>query len=84
MIHDLYLLYIPNQDWGVFDASSCPDTHRFPDYLFRQYDVLDEDRDGVFAKLKDIQGKLVRDKVVPNEDNQSDIFPELSDLIEGE
>ena len=82
MNHNLYLLWIPNEGWGTFDEGTSPDLHNvFPEYIYRKYTVSAKDEEKVFHKLRSVQQELNSKGVVPTEERQNEIFPELSDLL---
>ena len=78
---DIYLLYALNQGgWGVFNAMDCPDPGVFPDWMYKKYEVPREDKDRVWKKLDNIKSDWASRGVLPT--NGTNIFPELSDLLE--
>jgi len=81
MDYDLYLLWVPNEGWGVFNACSCPDPGAFPNWMYRKYTILMEQHDKVFGRLREIKERLDVNQIVPTKDKEKDIFPELSDLL---
>ena len=80
MEYDLYLLWVPNEGWGVF-GYGCPDPGAFPNWMYRKYTIPIEQRVKVFGRLMDIKERLEVEKVRPTKMNERKIFPELSDLL---
>jgi hypothetical protein len=81
MNKDLYLLWAPNQGWGVFNSSSCPDPEAFPDWMYKKYTIPGEKYDKLFEKLIELKERLCIEKIIPAKVKEKDIFPELSDLL---
>lgn len=78
---ELYLLWSP-QGWGIFNEVNCPDSHGLPQYWFKKYEVpCDEERE-VFNKLMDAMVQLVKKNIIPDEENYSRIFPDISNILE--
>jgi len=80
MNYNIYLLWVPNEGWGVF-GYGCPDTGAFPTYMYRQYTIPEKQYDKVFSKLMDIQGKLNSEGTIPTKANEKNIFPDISTLL---
>lgn len=81
MNKDLYLLWVPNQGWGVFNACSCPDPEAFPDWMYKKYTIPNEQYSRLFEKLIEFKEKLCVEKIIPTKVKEKDTFPELSDLL---
>ena len=81
MDYDLYLLWVPNGGWGVFNDSSCPDPGAFPNWMYRKYTIPMEQHDKVFNKLIERKDRLEGNKTMPTKEREIEIFPELSDLL---
>jgi hypothetical protein len=82
MKRNLYLAW-DGRAWGVYGEGTMPDPHgTFPDYFYRKY-IVPEDKEGeVFEKLKNIKEELIDKNIIPSKENQSEVFPELEDLLE--
>lgn len=81
MDYDLYLLWVPNTGWGVFNTCNCPDPGAFPNWMYRKYTIPREQHNKVFDRLMKKKERLVVDKIIPTKERETDIFPELSDLL---
>jgi hypothetical protein len=81
MNHDLYLLCVPKEGWGVFDAYSCPNPEAFPNWTYEKYTIPTEQYDKVFERLIKIKEKLETQQIIPTKDKKRNIFPELSNLL---
>ncbi len=82
MDRDLYLLWVPNEGWGVFNASSCPDPGAFPEWMYRKYTIPGEKYYKASGRLKETKERLDSGKVISAKEMENEIFPELSDLLE--
>jgi len=77
---ELYLLWSP-QGWGVFSEGTCPDPHGLPQYWFKKYEIPFDNDKTIFDRLVNIKDQLVREGIVPDEENYSRIFPDISDIL---
>jgi hypothetical protein len=80
MNYDLYLLYTPDEGWGIFSASTCPDLGAFPNWMYKKYTFPITQHQKVFIRLMDIKENFELNKTIPTK--STNIFPELSDLLE--
>lgn len=79
-MRELYLLWSP-QGWGVFNEVTCPDPYGLPKYWYRKYEIPRVKNKVVFDRLVDVRDQLVKENIIPNEENYDRIFPDISTIL---
>ena len=78
---DIYLLWVPNDGWGVYVDNMCPDPGAFPAHIYRKYSVSNSNLDIAFRNLINIRNTFSEKKIYPTRENQDRIFPKLEEIL---
>jgi hypothetical protein len=81
MNYDLYLLWTPNGGWEVFNSVTCPATSNFPHYMYRKYNIPEEQHEIAFEKLMSVKQKLDSENTMQTRNNEREIYPDISILL---
>ena len=67
---------------GGFNEVTCPDPHGLPSYWYKKYEVPRDKGRIVFDRLLEIRDQLVRDEVIPTQEDYARVFPDISTILE--
>ena len=78
----LYLMYDGDEGfWGVFHEANRPEYAQLEKYFYRFYKVKGVDWQRAWSNLCGVRDSLNSERVVPNSENQDEIYPKIADLL---